>query len=106
MPQKTEDEPTRDVEASATVLKRAMDARDHGLEGHAPIGVGLWIEEDLGVAHALGGGPHQVRPGQVVEILFLQEHSAARVIDVEERLQIAEHVRPSNVLERSVRQTN
>src|SRR2546423_11548746 len=83
-----------------------MDAGDHGFEWHAPIGVGLWIEEDLGMAHALRDGPLQIRPGQVVEILLFEEHSAASVIDVQERLQVAEHVRPSNIFNRRVRQSD
>ena len=74
-----------------------MDAGDHRFEGHASVGVRLRVEEDLGMTHPLGGGPRQVGPGQVVEILLFHEHPAARVIDVEERLKIAEHVRSSNI---------
>src|SRR5437879_5762454 len=106
MAKETEDEPARDVQPGAAVFERTMDAGDDCFEGNAPVGVGLWIEEDLGVTHALRGGPLQVPPGQVVEILLFQEHSAARVIDVEERLEIAEHVGTSNVFNRRVRQAD
>src|ERR1700682_2414951 len=96
MPQKTEDEATRDAELGTTVLEGAMNARYHRFERHASIGVGLRVEEDRGVAHPLLGCPRQVRPGEVVEILLHQEHAAARVIDVEKRLQVAEDVGAAN----------
>src|SRR5260370_23998127 len=104
VPQETEDEPARDAKPRLAVLQSAMDAGDHRFERHAAIGVGLGIEEDLRVAHALGGGPREIRPGQVVEILLLEEHAAAGVIDVEERLQIAENVCATNLSDRSVRE--
>ena len=62
-----------------------MDAADHGFEGHAAVGVGLRIEEDLRVADALAGRPREIGPGQVVEVLFLDQNLASRVVDVEER---------------------
>src|SRR5438128_3799084 len=81
-----------------------MDAGDHRLERYASIGVGLRIEEDLRVAHALGGGPRQVGPGQIVEILFRQKHAAASVVDVEERLEIAEDVGAADLLDGGIGQ--
>src|SRR5438874_6764202 len=106
MAKKTEDEPARDVQPDAAVFERPVDAGDDGFEGNAPVGVGLWIEEDLGVTHALRGGPLQVGPGQVVKIQLLKEYMAARVIDVEERLQVAEDVGTSNVFDRRIRQAD
>src|ERR1700682_6772371 len=73
MPQKTEDEATRDAELGTTVLQGAMNARYYRFERHASIGVGLRVEEGLGVAGALGGGARQIRPGQVIEILLLEK---------------------------------
>jgi hypothetical protein len=69
--QKTQDEPAGDLEPVAGVLEGAMDPGDHHFEGHAPIGVRLWVEEDLGMANSLPGRPIQVRPGQLVEVLLL-----------------------------------
>src|SRR2546428_13842578 len=68
--------------------------------------MGLGIEEDLGVAHALAAGPGQVGPGQVIEVLFLAQYAAARVIDVEEGLQVAKNVGPANLLDGGIRQVN
>src|SRR4029077_7374581 len=99
MPQETQDESARDGESSATVLQGPMNPRHNGFKGDASIGMRLRIEEDLGVAHALAGGPGQVSPGQIVEILLLQERAAARVIDVEERWQIAEDVGSADVFD-------
>ncbi|MNI33084.1 hypothetical protein D3C73_870120 [compost metagenome] len=65
-------------------------ALDHHAEGHAPVGVGLGIEEDFGVAHIVGGGALEIGEGQVLEILSRQQHGGARVIDVEKVLQVGE----------------
>ena len=54
--------------------------------------MGLRVEENLGVANALGGGPRQISPRQVIEVPLLQQHLATGVIDVEERLKIAEDI--------------
>src|ERR1700730_13127937 len=83
-----------------------MDAGNDGLERDPPIGMGLGIEEDLRVFYALAGGPFQVCPGQVVEILLLEQYPAAGVIDVEERLQVAEYVGAPDLLNRGIGQAN
>src|SRR6202011_1282702 len=90
--QEAQDEPAGDLELVASILQGAMDTGDYGLERHTAIGVCLRIEEDLRVASALPGGPRQIGPGEGVEVLFLEQNAAAGVIDVEERLQIAEDV--------------
>ena len=79
-----------------------MDAVDHGLKRHTAIGVCLRIEEDLRMAHALAGRPVEIRPGQVVEVLFLEQYPAARIVDVEEGLQVAEDVGAANVVHRGI----
>src|SRR2546430_20772 len=81
-----------------------MNAADHGLKRHAAAGVCLRIEEDLRVADALAGRPVEIRPGQVVEVLFLEQYPTARVVDVEEGLKIAEDVGAANVVHRGVRE--
>src|ERR1700726_3390375 len=83
-----------------------MDAGNDRLERDPPVGMGLGIEEDLRVLYALAGGPCHVCPGQVVEILFLEQYPAAGVIDVEERLQVAEYVGTADLLNRGIGQAN
>ena len=92
VPEKTEDQSAGDLEPVASVLQCPMDAVDHGLEGHPAVDVGLRVEENLGVANSLGGGPRQISPRQVIEVPLLQQHLATGVIDVEERLKIAEDI--------------
>jgi hypothetical protein len=72
--------------------ERATDPADDRSHGHAALGVALRIEEDLGMDHVVGLGAFQIGPGEVVEILLLQEHGHAPVIEVEEILEIAEAV--------------
>src|SRR2546427_590418 len=104
--EKAQDQPATDVEPATSILERPVDASDHGFEWHATVRMRLRIEEDLGMAHALAGGPGQVGPCEVVEVLFLEQHAAARVIDVEEGLQIAENISMADVLDRGIRQGN
>src|SRR2546421_7753071 len=103
---KTQDQPAADVEPITSILERPVDASDHRLERDTAVRVRLGIEEDLGMAHALAGGPGQVGPGEVVEVLLFEQYAAARVIDVEEGLQVAENVGPADVRDRGVRQGN
>src|SRR5215210_2985447 len=70
---------------------------DHRLEGHPSAGVGLRIEEHLDTAHVLGGGFLQVGPGQIVEVLFMEEHLGSLVINVQEGLEVAEVVGPAHI---------
>src|SRR5438552_5683791 len=92
VPEEAGDQSARDLQPVAAVLQCPMDAADHGLEGNAPVGVGLRIEEYLGMADTLAGRAAQVGGGQLVKVLLLQQHLAARVIEVEERLKIAEDI--------------
>ena len=73
-----------------------MDAGDNGPEPDAPLGVGLGVEEDLGMHDTLPGGPLEVGHGEVVEVELGDQDGAALVVDVEERLQIAEDVGPAD----------
>src|SRR2546430_2721482 len=54
------------------------------------------------MTHALAGGAAQVGEGQVVEVLLSNQDPAASVIDVEERLQIAEDVGSADLVDGSV----
>jgi hypothetical protein len=64
----------------------------------------LRVEEDLSVSHPLAYGPLQVRGGEFGEVAFGDEHAAAGVVDVEERLEIAEHVRAADRVDVGERQ--
>jgi hypothetical protein len=89
--------------ADRGVLAGAPDAVDDGLEGDAARGMGLRVEEDLGMAHIVGGGARQVGGGHVVEILLGQQHAGAGVINIEEGLQIGESVRLAQRFDRGIR---
>ena len=104
--EKAQDQPAADAKPIASVVERPVDAGDHRLERNPAIRMRLGIEEDLNVAHTLAGGPGQVGPGQIIEVLFLEKHTAARVVDVEEGLQVAEDVCPADVLDRGIGQGN
>src|SRR2546423_12921653 len=103
---KTQDQPAADAEAIAADLERPMNPADHGVKGDAALGMRLRVEEDLGMAHVLRGGAPQVGPGQVIEILLLEQHGTAGVIYIQKRLQIAEHVGTANVVNGPVRQAD
>jgi hypothetical protein len=90
--QEAEDQLRGDAVAPLAVGEGAADAADDRLHRHAAHGVGLRVEEDLGVDHVVGGGAAQVGRGHVVEVTLGAEHVAAGVIDVEERLQIGKVV--------------
>ena len=104
--EKAQDQPAADAKPIASVVERPVDASDHRLERNPAIRMRLGIEEDLGVAHALASGPNQIGPGQVIEVLFLEKYAAARVIDVEEGLQVAENISVAHVLDRGIGQRN
>ena len=64
----------------------------------------LRIEEDLGTANAVAGGPAEIGDHQVVEVLFFHEHGGALVVDVEEGLEIRELVGGAYLLDGGKRQ--
>jgi hypothetical protein len=85
--------------ASAVALRPDQPV-DHRAHRHAARGVGLRVEEQLGVDDAIGVGPREVRDRQVVEVLGVAQHVAAGVVDVEERLQVGELVGAAQRLDR------
>ena len=52
----------------------------------------LGIEEDLGVTHPIVGSPVEVGGHEVIEVIRGAEDLATLVVDVEERLEVAEPV--------------
>jgi hypothetical protein len=79
-------------EGLLAVFEGPPDTRDRGPKGHAPAGVGLRVEEDLGVARALEGGLPEAGEGQVVEVPLVKQHPGALVVEVQKGLQIGEIV--------------
>jgi len=69
-----------------------VQALNHGLHGHATLGVRLRIEKQLGMHHMICGSTLEIRPGHVVKILLMQKHAGARIVNVQEALQIRESV--------------
>ncbi len=90
MTQEAEDQSRRHAELPLCILQRAPQTVDDRFESDATASMALRIEEDLGVAHVLCRRPPQVRHGEGVEVLLLQQSLHALVIEVEEVLQIAE----------------
>ncbi len=92
MAQETEDQPAADAQQLAAIGQRGADAVERGLERYAAVGVGLRVEEGLGVHHVLLFALLQVGPGQVIEVLLGTQHVGASVVEIEELLQVAEVV--------------
>ncbi|MNM58562.1 hypothetical protein D3C81_697950 [compost metagenome] len=90
--QETQDQPAADAQLFTTMPKRQADAIEHYLERDATIGVGLRVEERLGVNDVLRLAALQVGPGQVIEVLFGAQHVCAPVIEIEELLQVVEGI--------------
>ena len=83
MTKEAQNEPGRDTELSFPVDQGAGNPLDDRREFDAAVGMRLGIEEDLCVAHALGGGAAEVFECQLVEVAVVDEHVARGVIDVE-----------------------
>ncbi len=90
--QEAQDQPAGHAQLLLAVGQRLGDAAYHHLEGNAAIGVGLGIEEGLGVDDVLLLALEQIGPGQVIEVLLGTQHVGAGVVEVEEFLQVAEVV--------------
>src|SRR5439155_18011120 len=60
----------------------------------SPRGVRLRVEEDLGVAHIVGGCPSQIGHGHLVEVTLSAQDGGPLVVNVEEGLQIGELIGP------------
>ena len=102
VPQEAHDQRGRDAQFVLRPGDRPRHAADHRLEGHAPRGVGLRIEEDLRADHVVGPGSLQIRPCQVMKIVFGAEHRRGGVVDVEKALQIGEGKRVPQRLRRFI----
>ncbi len=72
------------------MYKRQLHDRAHL---HAPGEVGLRVEEDLGVPHALRGGAGEVGVGEVLEVPLGAQDGHQLVVQVQEGLEVLEAVR-------------
>ncbi|MNE28649.1 hypothetical protein D3C80_1220960 [compost metagenome] len=90
--QEAQDQAAADAQLLLAILERSADAIEHHFEGNAAIGVGLRVEERLGMDHVLRLAAQQVGPGQVVEVLLGAQHVGALVVEVEKLLQVVERI--------------
>ena len=61
-------------------------------------GMGLGVEEYFGVYYLVRMGTGQVGMRHVVEVLLGAQHHGAGVVDVQETLQVVEHIGPAQRL--------
>ena len=104
MAQEAEDQLRRDAVARERIRHRVAEAADHDVEGDAARGVGLRIEEQLRVDDVVGVRAREVRHREGVEVAAVAQDGAAGVVEVEERLEVAEGVRGADRLHRRVGQ--
>src|SRR5215467_7435372 len=73
-------------------IEGGEDILDDGCDGHSPAQMRLRANEDLSVTDILMCRPRQIGLGHLVEIVTSLQHCEAKVIEVEERLQVVERV--------------
>jgi hypothetical protein len=98
MAQKAHDEPRAYVIPGLRIVERAGDTADDGREGDAARRVALRIEEDFGMADAVGMRTREIGRRQVVEILFGLQDAHSLIIDVEEILEVRKGISSADVL--------
>src|SRR5213592_4712579 len=99
MAQEAKNQLGRNIQLGSSVLHGALEARNHGLKGDAALRVGLGIKENLGMAYILLRGPLKVSPGEIVEVLFLNEHCGPFVVNVQEGLEIVKLIGAPHLLD-------
>jgi hypothetical protein len=90
--QEAQDQAGADAQLRLRLLARPVQAVDHHADGHATVGVGLRVEEELGMHHVVGRGALEVGPGHVEEVGLVQQHAGTGVVDVQEALQVSEGI--------------
>src|SRR5918999_4377073 len=70
-----------DIPRRRSPSSRAPQTCDHRPRVHAPVGVGLRVEEDLSMPHALRGSFLQVGPGQLVEVPLVEPYLGALEVE-------------------------
>ena len=84
MPQEADDQLGGKAERSLCAPASCSEALDNGGIFHAPLHMGLGIEEDLGVRDAVPLGVLEVLPRQGLEIARLDEHRHPDEVVMEE----------------------
>src|SRR5688572_29082680 len=92
MTEKAHDQVGTDPSPPPAIRDGVPETSHEHLEADAPPGVALGIEEDLGMAHRIVGGPVEVGSHEVVEVIGGAKDLAAVVVNVEERLEVGESV--------------
>ena len=90
--QKAHDELRVDAQAIGGLDLGSTQAFDDRGELHPSGGVGLGVEEDLGIDQVLVGDRLEVGHAELVEVELGHEHGVALVAGIEERRQIIELV--------------
>ena len=106
MAQKAHDQAGPDARACRGIHDRAMETIDHGGECNAAGRMALRIEEHLDMHEIVGARPLQIGPGQIIEILFRDQHGHALIIDVEKILQVRKLIGLAQRLDRRIGQRN
>jgi len=90
--QEAQDQGSADAQPGFRIDAGAVQASNDGLHANAARGMRLRVEKQLGVDHVVLRRLDKISPRHVVEILLLDKHAGAGVIDVEKTLQIGESV--------------
>lgn len=76
-----------------------QQAGDHRVERNAARGVGLRVEHDLGMDHAIGCRAIEISRGKVVEVALGAQYFRTLIIDIEKVLQPREAVGGANLID-------
>src|SRR5450755_284651 len=106
MAQKAHDQAGPDAQCFLGIHDRAMETIDHGGELDASGRVALRIEEHFDVHEIVRARPLQIAPGEIIEILFRDQHGHPLIIDVEKILQVRKLIGLAQRLDRRVGQRN
>ena len=90
--QEAQDQPRADAPPRLGLGAGALQAVEHGLEGDAARGVGLRVEEQLGMDDIVVVRALEVGDGEIEEVLLVDQRRRAGVIQVEKALQVGEGV--------------
>ena len=102
--QEAQDEVRRDTKFRMGPVTRMRQPFNDGGHGHTALGVSLRIEKDLGVNHVVCSRAFKIGPSHVKEVLFLDQHTGAGVINVQKALQIGERIGGAKRVHAGVRQ--
>ena len=102
--EEAQDQRRGDAVLRASIGHRVVEAVEDRRHRDAADRVGLRIEEQLGVDDPIGRGALEVRGGERAKVVAIAEHVAAGVVEIEERLEVAELVGGADLVDRGVRE--